>query len=53
MVILCIFLPPVAVYLKDGAGKELIIAIIGWLLCGIPGIVYALLHVFKPGAIPF
>lgn len=45
MVIIAILLPPVAVYLKKGAGMELVISIVLTILFYIPGILYALLVV--------
>lgn len=42
LIILAILLPPVAVFLKSGAGKDLIINIILCLLFYIPGIIHAL-----------
>jgi len=47
LIILAILLPPVAVYLKKGAGKDLIINIILCLLFWLPGIIHALYLVFK------
>lgn len=46
-IILAILLPPVAVYLKAGAGKDLVINIILCLLVWIPGIIHALWIVTK------
>ncbi len=41
-IILCIFLPPVAVFLRKGAGKELIINLVLWvLLLGVGGVIHA------------
>jgi len=45
MVIIAILLPPVAVFLKKGAGKELIIGIVLTICFFIPGVIYALLVV--------
>ena len=45
MVIIAILLPPVAVFLKKGAGKELVIGIVLTILFYVPGIIYALLVV--------
>jgi len=45
MVIIAILLPPVAVFLKKGAGKELVIGIVLTMLFFVPGIIYALLVV--------
>jgi len=41
-IILAIFLPPIAVFLKKGIGKDLIINIILCLLVFFPGVVHAL-----------
>ena len=41
-IILALFLPPIAVLLQKGVGKELIIDIILTLLGWLPGVVYAL-----------
>ena len=41
-IIVSIFLPPIAVFLKTGAGKDLIINIILCLLGFIPGVIHAL-----------
>ena len=46
-IILSILLPPVAVFLKAGAGKDLVINIILCLLFYIPGIIHALWIVTK------
>ena len=41
-IILAIFIPPVAVFLKKGAGKDLIINLVLWiLLLGVGGIIHA------------
>lgn len=41
-IILCIFIPPVAVLLKKGAGKDFLINILLWVfLLGIGGIIHA------------
>ena len=42
LIILAILLPPIAVFLKSGAGKDLIINIILCLLFLFPGVVHAL-----------
>jgi len=48
LVILCFLLPPLAVYLKyDEAGKPFIVNIILTLLCGLPGVIHALVHVLR------
>jgi uncharacterized membrane protein YqaE (UPF0057 family) len=47
-IILCIFLPPVAVFLRKGAGKDFIINIVLWiLLLGIGGIIHAFIVLSK------
>jgi uncharacterized membrane protein YqaE (UPF0057 family) len=41
-ILLCIFIPPLAVFLKKGAGKDLIINLVLWiLLFGLGGIIHA------------
>lgn len=45
MVIISILLPPVAVFLQKGAGKELLISIVLTICFFIPGVIYALLIV--------
>lgn len=47
LVILAILLPPLAVFLKEGAGTALIINIILWLLFYIPGLLHALYVILK------
>ena len=47
LIILAILLPPLAVFLKDGAGKSLVINIILWILGVIPGVIHALWLVTK------
>ena len=47
LIILAILLPPVAVFLKKGAGKDLVINIILCLLFYIPGVIHALWIVTK------
>ncbi len=47
LIILAIFLPPVAVFLKKGAGKDLLINILLCILIFIPGIVHAIWLVTK------
>jgi len=42
LIILSIFLPPVAVFLKKGVGQDLIINIVLCLLFFIPGVIHAL-----------
>jgi len=48
LIILAIIFPPIAVYLKNGAGKDLVINILLCLLFYLPGIVHALWLVTKP-----
>lgn len=45
LIILAIILPPVAVALKSGAGKSLLINIILTLLFYLPGLIHALIVV--------
>lgn len=41
-IILCIFIPPLAVLLRKGAGKDFIINLVLWvLLLGIGGVIHA------------
>ncbi len=47
LIILAILLPPVAVFLKNGVGKDLLINIILCLLFLFPGIIHALWLVTK------
>jgi uncharacterized membrane protein YqaE (UPF0057 family) len=42
LVVLAIFLPPVAVYLNNGAGKDLAINVLLCLVMWVPGILHAL-----------
>ncbi|QUN07379.1 YqaE/Pmp3 family membrane protein [Shewanella yunxiaonensis] len=42
MILLSIFLPPVAVFIKEGVGKHLLINIILCLFFYLPGIIHAL-----------
>lgn len=46
-IILAILLPPVAVFLKNGAGKDLLINIILSLMFFIPGVLHALWLITK------
>ena len=46
-IILAILLPPVGVFLKAGAGKDLVINVILCLLFYIPGVIHALWIVTK------
>jgi len=47
LIILAIFLPPVAVALKSGIGKDLLINIVLCLLFFIPGMIHAIWLVTK------
>ena len=47
LIVLAIFLPPVAVFLKDKLGKDLVINILLCLLFWIPGSVHAIWRVTK------
>jgi uncharacterized membrane protein YqaE (UPF0057 family) len=42
LVILCFFLPPLAVYLKTGSAKTTLINLILCLLFWVPGLIHAL-----------
>jgi len=42
LIILSLFLPPAAVFMKKGAGKDLVINILLCLLIFFPGVVHAL-----------
>lgn len=42
MILLSIFLPPIAVFLKDGIGKHLVINILLCIVFFLPGVVHAL-----------
>lgn len=42
LILLSIFLPPIAVFLKEGIGKHLLINILLCILFYLPGIVHAL-----------
>jgi len=46
-IILAIFLPPIAVFLKHGVGKDLIINIVLCVFFFVPGIIHALWLVTK------
>ena len=47
LIILAIFLPPIAVFMKKGAGKDLIINIVLCILFLLPGVIHALWLVTK------
>jgi len=47
MILLCLFLPPIAVLLSKGVGKDLLINIILCLLGFLPGVVHALWLITK------
>jgi uncharacterized membrane protein YqaE (UPF0057 family) len=47
LIILALLLPPVAVFLKNGAGKDLLINVVLCLFFYIPGIIHALWLVTK------
>ncbi len=48
LIVLCFLLPPLAVYLKyNDAGKPFIVNLILTLLCGLPGVIHALVHVLR------
>ncbi len=48
LIIIALFLPPIAVYLKSGANKDLVINILLCLIFYFPGIIHALWLVSKP-----
>ena len=47
MILLAVFLPPVAVALVDGIGLMLVLSILLTLCFGLPGMIFALWRVFK------
>ena len=47
LAIIAVLLPPLAVFLKTGAGKDLIINIVLCLFFYVPGILHALWLIFK------
>ena len=47
LIILAIFLPPIAVFLKNGVGKDLLINVVLCLVFFLPGVVHALWLVTK------
>lgn len=47
LVIIAILLPPLAVFLKSGAGKDMVINILLCLLMYVPGILHALWLILK------
>lgn len=47
LILLAIFLPPIAVFLKNGVGKDLAINILLCFLFYIPGVIHALWLVTK------
>ena len=47
LIILAILIPPVAVYLKKGAGQDLVINIVLCILLWLPGVVHAVWLVTK------
>ncbi|MEI6897365.1 MAG: YqaE/Pmp3 family membrane protein [Psychromonas sp.] len=47
LIILAILLPPIAVFLKSGAGKDLIINIVLSLIFFVPGVLHALWLITK------
>ena len=47
LIILAIFLPPIAVLLNNGVGKDLLINIVLCLLFFIPGVIHAIWLVTK------
>lgn len=47
LIILAIFLPPVAVFLKKGVGQDLLINIVLCICFWVPGIIHALWLIMK------
>ena len=47
LAIIAILLPPLAVFLKNGAGKDLIINLVLCVFFYVPGILHALWLIFK------
>ncbi len=47
LIIIAVFLPPLAVFLNNGAGKDLLINILLCLVFYVPGILHALWLVLK------
>jgi uncharacterized membrane protein YqaE (UPF0057 family) len=47
MILLAIFISPIAAYLKTKDTKTTVINVILYLMCGIPGIIHALYLVLK------
>ncbi len=47
LAIIAVLLPPLAVFLKNGAGKDLIINIVLCVFFYVPGILHALWLIFK------
>ncbi len=47
LAIIAILLPPLAVFLKSGAGKDLIINIVLCIFFWVPGVLHALWLLFK------
>ena len=47
LIIIAILLPPLAVFLKSGAGKDLLINIVLCIMFWIPGVLHALWIVLK------
>jgi uncharacterized membrane protein YqaE (UPF0057 family) len=47
LVILAVLLPPIAVFMKSGAGKDLVINIVLCLFFYVPGILHALWLILK------
>ncbi len=47
LIVLCFFLPPVAVWLHQGLNKKVLWAFLWQLLGHVPGVIYSLLVVLK------
>ncbi|MFB9377036.1 YqaE/Pmp3 family membrane protein [Kineococcus gynurae] len=47
LIVLCFFLPPLAVFLKDGLSGKVLIALLLQVLGHVPGVIYGLLVVTR------
>ena len=49
-IVVALLLPPVGVWMKKGLNRQVFIALLLWLLGHIPGAIYALYVISRPGA---
>jgi uncharacterized membrane protein YqaE (UPF0057 family) len=49
-IILAFLLPPLAVWLKNGFNRQVLIAFVLWILGHIPGVIYALWVISRPAS---